>query len=392
MFEAKVNYVHRFDYHPHDFAVAFTEVVAKKYGPDALRGAKPGPLARRGNVQYLSVPVGHKMERKVVSGPVEISGIKGVITTQGNVLGAVVRKSDQGKVEELAADIKKYLETRSIYRAKGITVSAAPEGFDIDFLEFSGIDRNELVFSPRVWQELEDNVWTLVREREEWRKKGMKIQRKVLFAGKHGVGKTVAALVTGKMGIPLGWTYVQVEPSLQPSAIIEAILDYSSNYEPVILNIEDFDREQREGHDHALSHLMSSIDGALSKSRELFILFTTNFPNKLASGMNRPGRIDAFINFDDFGPDETIALLGKNIPAEYLSDTINWSAVTDACTGYSASFVREIGVRATFQAHNAAKEGGTPRVTEDMLIAIAADLKRQHEAAQRDGAGFHPPS
>lgn len=392
MFDEWVNILHRFDYHPHDFAAAFTEVVTKKFGPDAIRGAKDGWFSRRGNVQYMNIPVGYKKDRRVVNGPVEIRGIRGVIAAQMNVLGAHIPRNQTGKVEALVTDIRKHLEARSIYRGKALSASADPEGFDLEYLDLSGVDRDDLVFSPRVWRELEDNIWTLIHNRDAWRKRGVKIQRKVLLAGKHGVGKTIAALVTAKMGNPLGWTYIQIEPSLQPSAIIEVMLEYSRNSDPVILNIEEFDREEREGNDHAIGHLLSAIDGAMSKSREMIVLMTTNFPGKITAGMNRPGRIDKMINFDEFGPDEIIALIRKNVPDGYLAEHIEWAGVTEACKGYAASFVREVGVRATFKAHSAAGESGSPLVSQEMLIEVARDLKRQHDASQRDGAGFHPPS
>lgn len=167
------------------------------------------------------------------------------------------------------------------------------------------------------------------------------------------------------------------------------MLAFARHYQPAVVAFEDLDHEQRDWDKFALNKLMTSIDGVESKSSQVLIIMTTNHLDKIAAGLQRPGRIDKVVHFDVFSADDIKELLQKIIPTTFLDEHIDWSVVAQSCTDYAPVFVAEVGISAKLMAISEAGKDG-PRVTQEMLLEVSNDLRAQHKACNvKEGAGFN---
>ena len=239
-------------------------------------------------------------------------------------------------------------------------------------------------------EELSDNLWVLIEKTDKCRKAGLRIRRKVLFEGRFGTGKTMAALVTAKKAVENGFTVFCLEPT-PPDMVgaVEFMLQVAKKYPPALLIIEDFDREQRLGDFHGMGKMMTAIDGMTSKDSEIVVVFTTNFKDKIAGQFKRPGRIDKTINFNAFTSQDTEQLLKVVIPPAYVDAAVSWEKVSNSVSHMTPAFIGEgVGVGAILAAINRAKDGDSPVVNEEVLLKVAEGLQDQHkdcEAAEKMG-------
>ncbi|MEX2052902.1 MAG: ATP-binding protein, partial [Candidatus Paceibacterota bacterium] len=273
------------------------------------------------------------------------------------------------------------LDTASIYRGNAVTAMR-------EFLDLSGISMDRLVYNSKVMRDLQANIWTLIEQPEQCLSANIKLHRRILFSGMFGSGKTLAALVTAKKAVACGWTFIYLEPTVdQASGAINFVLDFASKYQRAVVFIEDVDREQRHNDSFALGRIMTAIDGVISKNQEVIVIMTTNYADRLAAGIQRPGRIDKIINFDRFYAEDVEKLLRIVIPSEFLSSDIDWAEIVKSCAGYTPAFVNEVGVGAKLAAISEAG-GVTPRVTQQMLTELASDLQVQYKACSAESVGF----
>ena len=295
-----------------------------------------------------------------------IRGIDGDFLLDGSAVQVLVCKSEVANVESFFDKITANLKTASLYKGKAITSSRG-------FMDLSKVNLSQLVYNDRVFRELSDNLWVLIEKTDQVRQVGARIRRKLLFQGKFGTGKTMAALVTAKKAVENGFTVFYLEPTNPDvSGAIEFMLQVAKKYPPALLIVEDFDREQRSGDFYAMGKLMAAIDGMTSKDSEIIVVFTTNFKDKIAGGFQRPGRIDKTISFNAFTHQDTERLLKVVIPPEYLDSDINWDKVSRATSHMTPAFIGEgIGVGATLAAISRADKGENPVVTEEILLHFA---------------------
>ncbi len=369
-----------FEYETIDVAVAFNRVVAERYGKNVFRGVKK--RFRRAPLKQTRVKTGYRQEEAITVGALELKGIRGIFGVgEGPVLFAQVREDFEREVGDLFDAVQKQLDTASIYKGKAITATR-------EFLDLSGVSMDGIIYSDKVLQDLKDNVWTLIEQPEVCISAGIKIRRKVLFSGKYGTGKTVAAMLTGQKAVNSGWTFIYLEPTAGiESAAVNFVLELARKYQRAVVLIEDVDREQGRGDPYVIGQIMASIDGVMSKNGEVLVVMTTNHLDKLTGGIQRPGRIDKTINFSRFGGTDTERLLKVIIPAEYLSPDIDWSNVAKACDDYAPAFVSGVGTSAKLAAISRTQDS-RPMVTEELLIEVAMDLHEQHKACSLEQPGF----
>jgi len=366
-----------FEYDPYDLAVAFNKVAKEEFGQDPFFGVKKGLFYQRNPVAFSTVKVGLNQEEKIAVDEMRIKGVDGDFVVEGSSIQVYVSKSETAKVESFLDKVKERLKTASIYKGKAVTSSR-------NFMDLSKVNLGALVYNQGVLEELADNLWVLIQKLDQCRSGGVRIRRKVLFQGRFGTGKTMAALVTAKKAVENGFTVFYLEPTNPDvSGAVEFMLQVAKKYPPAMLIIEDFDREQRSGDFHGMGKLMAAIDGMTSKDSEIITIFTTNFKDKIAGGLQRPGRIDKIINFSTFTPNDAENLLKVAIPLEYIDPNINWEKVGKATFHMTPAFVGEgVGVGATLAAINRSKNGNKPIVTEEILLKVAEGLQDQHKACE----------
>lgn len=366
-----------FEYDSIDLAVAFNNVAKDMFGQDPFFGTKDRPWLSRNPVAFSAVKVGVNQEAKIALGQMKIRGIDGEFILDGSAIQALIEKSETARVESFLEKVKTNLKTASLYKGKALTSSRG-------FMDLSKVNLDQLVYNNGVFKELADNLWVLIEKTDQCRRAGLRIRRKLLFQGRFGTGKTMAALVTAKKAVENGFTVFYLEPTNSDvSGAIEFMLQLAKKYPPALIIIEDFDREQRSGDFHAMGKTMAAIDGMTSKDSEIIVVFTTNFKDKIAGGFQRPGRIDKTISFNTFTPQDTERLLKVVIPSEYLDTEINWEKVSSATSHMTPAFIGEgIGVGATLAAISRANNGDKPVVTEEILLQVSEGLQDQHKACE----------
>lgn len=377
MAKDKVVIVRGFEYDSFDLAVAFNNVAKEMFGQDPFIGTKDRVWLPRNPVAFSMVKVGLNQEAKIALGQMRIRGVEGDFALDGPEIQVLVNKSETAKVESFLDKVKARLKTASIYKGKAMTSSR-------EFMALSKVDSGLLVYNRKVWEELTDNLWVLIEKTDQCRRAGARIRRKVLFQGKFGTGKTMAALVTAKKAVENGFTVFYLEPTLpNMSGAVEFMFQVAKKYPPALIIIEDFDREQRLGDFHGMGKMMSAIDGMTSKDSETVVVLTTNFKDKIAGGFQRPGRIDKTINFNVFTPQDTEQLLKVVIPPAYVDAGIDWEKVSNAMSHMTPAFIGEgVGVGATLAAISKANNGNNPVVTEEILLRVAEGLQDQHKACE----------
>lgn len=377
MAKGKVVIVRGFEYDSIDLAVAFNNAAKEMFGQDPFYGTKQRFFLPRDPVAFSTVKVGLNQEEKIVMGQMRIRGVDGDFVVDGSAIQAFVDKNETAKIESFFGKIKQNLKINSLYKGKAITSSRG-------FMDLSKVNLNQLVYNKNVFEELADNLWVLIEKTDQCRKAGVRIKRKLLFQGKFGTGKTMAALVTAKKAVENGFTVFYLEPtSPDVSGAIEFMLQLAKKYPPALLIIEDFDREQRLGDFYAMGKIMAAIDGMTSKDSEIIVVFTTNFKDKIAGGFQRPGRIDKTISFNTFTLQDTERLLKVVVPSEYLSPGINWEKVSRATSHMTPAFIGEgVGVGATLAAISRTSNGEKPVVTEEILLQVSEGLQDQHRACE----------
>ena len=386
MAKDRIVIVRGFEYDPIDLAVAFNKVAENMFGRDPFYGTQNRFFLARDPVAFSTVKVGLNQEKKIAVGQMRIKGVDGEFDLDGATIQALVEKSETAKVESFLDKIKVSLKTASLYKGKAVTSSRS-------FMDLSNINLNQLVYNDSVFGELADNLWVLIEKTDQCRRAGVRIRRKVLFQGRFGTGKTMAALVTAKKAIENGFTVFYLEPTNPDvSGAIEFMLQVAKKYPPALLIIEDFDREQRLGDFCAMGKTMTAIDGMTSKDFEIVVVFTTNFKDKIAGGFQRPGRIDKTISFNPFTQQDTERLLKVVVPPEYLGPGINWDKVSVATSRMTPAFIGEgVGIGATLAAISRANNGEKPVVTEEILLQVSEGLQDQHRACEAaEQPGFNP--
>lgn len=366
-----------FEYDSVDLAVAFNNVAKDMFGRDPFYGTKDRFWLPRNPVAFSRAKVGLNQEEKIAVGQMKIRSIKGDFLLDGSTVQVLVEKSEITKVESFLDKVKISLKTSSLYKGKAVTSSRG-------FMDLSKVNLGQLVYNDRVFQELSDNLWVLIEKTDQVRQAGARIRRKLLFQGKFGTGKTMAALVTAKKAIENGFTVFYLEPTNPDvSGAIEFMLQVAKKYPPALLIIEDFDREQRSGDFYAMGKMMAAVDGMTSKDSEIIVVFTTNFKDKIAGGFQRPGRIDKTISFNSFTTQDTERLLKVVIPPEYLDSAINWDKVSRATSHMTPAFIGEgVGIGATLAAISRANNEKKPVVTEEILLQVSEGLQDQHKACE----------
>lgn len=382
----KVVIVRTFEYDPFDLAVAFNHVASEMFGKEPFTGVKSRIWLSRMPVAFSTVKVGVNQEVKVALDRTKIGDVDGEFFLEGSSVQAFVSEYETTRVETFLDKVQTRLKTASIYKGKAMTSSR-------NFMDLSKFNPSLLVYNQRVMEELRENLWVLIEKTDQCRRDSVRIRRKVLFQGRFGTGKTMAALATAKKATEHGFTVFYLEPTVpEASGAVEFMFELSRKYPPTLLIIEDFDREQRLGDFAGMGRMMAAIDGMTSKDSEILVIFTTNFKDKIAGGFQRPGRIDKTINFNPFNAQDAETLLKVAIPPTYIDPNINWDRVGKAISHMTPAFIGEgIGTGSTLAAIYRANGTDKPLVTEEIILRIAEGLQDQHKACEAaEQTGFVP--
>lgn len=377
--ETEIRMDRKFNYRPDDGAVAAARVLKRRYGmtfgeprydffgnpiPPSNRTVKIGPT------ETIDVPW------DVLSIP-SLEGVELILCDRhphrdyGQVfeIHAKLLKRHKAEIKALFDEIEQELKERSIYRGKAV---AGAE--DLEFMELSGFDANEIVFSQDVQDTLENTVWSVIRHREALANEGIKIKRTALLYGPYGTGKTSAGIITAQIAVQNGWTFLSARPGRDN---ILDVLMTARLYEPAVVFVEDIDGQASDGTASEITELLDAFDGITKKGGDLVVVMTTNHLGRIHKGMLRPGRLDAVIKIDSLDRQGVERLIKAVVPSNKLDTGVDYDAVYAEMDGFYPAFVREAVERAKTSAVNRLNGATVYTLATADLVGAAKSLHEQ---------------
>jgi SpoVK/Ycf46/Vps4 family AAA+-type ATPase len=117
-------------------------------------------------------------------------------------------------------------------------------------------------------------------------------------------------------------------------------------YQPCVIFAEDIDRAaQDRDEDEGVNDLVNMLDGMISKDKEIMVILTTNFVDKIDTALLRPGRLDAVISIQPPDPD-TVKRLIRAYARGLLPATVSVDKCADLLAGQIPATIREVVERA----------------------------------------------
>ncbi len=306
--EQEFNVHELFEAYPTDAAVAMVKAMNNLYGfaspqtrktffgpqPPAMMSVKTG----WGDAEVVQVPMG-EFKLPGVDAPINTTIDSGA----GFVIYGTIKKKHKHIVLELATETRRILKAESIYRGKAIRLKL-DGNYDVDtnkppeFMNVSDISEANLIFDQDVQDAINVNLLTPVKYTEQCRAYNIPLKRGVLLEGPFGTGKSLTARLLANTCEQNGWTFVLLD-KVQG---LRGALEFAVRYAPAVVFSEDIDRVIEE-RDDAANDLINTIDGVVSKDKEIMVVLTTNFVEKINKVILRPGRLDAIISLRPPGPE-----------------------------------------------------------------------------------------
>lgn len=286
---------------------------------------------------------------------------------------ATVRRKFRAQIEGVFKLIEEYLKKDSIYRGKVITASETPEFIDVSKIQFE-----DVIYTDQVMEDLEVFVWANIDYPARLREHNQLGKRVTIVYGTYGVGKTLAAYLTGKRCIMVrdqGGEFVTCIICRPGIDNWQFALQIAGLYGRAVIVIEDADLLVDPHNPLNISAMLEQFDGLVTKGRDITLVMTTNHIDKIHKGMMRPGRIDGVIeigNMDEKG----IERLAKRVLGSLLASDINWHNVFIACDGYTPAYVREILDR-SLRRNIVRNAGELSAIDEHDLVGAAKNLRPQ---------------
>jgi transitional endoplasmic reticulum ATPase len=283
------------------------------------------------------------------------------------VINVTAPRKYRAGVEGFFRVLQEEIDERSIYRGQSFDGKSNP-----NFLDLSGVNEDEVVYSADVLDQLNANVWSLLDYTDVQRELGLPLKRSILMHGPYGTGKTLAAMLTAQRAKVNGWTFIYCRPGKDD---IHEVMQTARLYQPSVVFFEDVDSisdVQDEARD-SVSVLLDTFDGVTAKGTEIIAILTTNHVDRIHKGMVRPGRLDAIIEIgalDNAGIETLInVLVDKGMRTTDGVNHLDYEAIAFEMEGFMPAFVKEAIDRASRYA--VARTGGIPTSlsTEDFVQA-----------------------
>lgn len=288
------------------------------------------------------------------------------------------------KVEELLNLTQEFCEVRSPYRGKAIRIESFPQNimevldagpeYCPTFLDTSGVNTDELVFSDDVYDQVRTSILTPILYTQECRDNQIPLKRGVLLEGAYGTGKTMTAYVTAKYAERHGWTFLYLGNVEQlPEAI-----NFAKRYSPCVIFAEDIDQvlssDEADDRTEETNRILNTIDGVDSKNSEIMVVLSTNHVDHINPAMLRPGRLDAVISVDP--PDaRAVERLIRQYARGLVDDAEDLTGVGRLLQGNIPATIREVVERSKLAAVHRSQGKSSTIQAEDLEVAAKGMLK-----------------
>lgn len=369
------------DAFPYDGAVAFMKALKRIYGwatpvpPQSFFEAPP---------TMMSVDVGPYEKTTIIWGRFAIPGLAGTLMCsmaflEGRpvfcITGQTIKKHLPA-VHEVAELARTIVREESIYRGKAIRLLVDDKG-NINFneppkfIDTTKVVASELVFSSELTEQIATNLFTPIVHTTMCRKHRIPLKRGVLLEGPYGTGKTLCANVTAQKCEQHGWTFITVERV----AALKSALYMAAMYQPCVIFVEDIDREVAGERTPEIDAILNTVDGIVSKGKEIITVLTSNNAEAINQAMMRPGRLDAILRIDP--PDaEAAERLMRIYGRGLIRPETELVAAKEALAGQIPAVIRECVERSKLYAISRGANGDFS--IEDADIAHAAFGMKRH--------------
>lgn len=370
-------YGRTFRYRPWDGAHALQSALKKLTGTTGI----PKPTQTLFGTQppeMRSINVGPNETEQVPWGQIEVPLIGGTLICGGTRhpeygslfhLSVHAARKYKPQVEGLFTLVENELKTASIYRGQAIDGQGNPE-----FLDLSGVDPAQVIYTDEVMTQLQANVWTLLQHTEKLRELGVPLKRSVLLEGPYGTGKTLAGYLTAQIAVAHGWTAIYCRPAKDD---LDEVVGLARLYQPSVVFFEDVDTIAGpvEGGSDGVTGLLDTFDGINAKGTELLAVLTTNHKDRIHKGMVRPGRLDAMIEIGALDQRGLERMINATVPEHMLGD-LDHDQIGLAMEGFLPAFVKEAIDRAT--RYNVSRnQGETTKLETSDFVEAAVGLRPQ---------------
>ena len=296
-----------------------------------------------------------------------------------------VKRKFQDNVAGLFNAINMELFNNSIYKAKAITASEQPT-----FIDISGIDFDDIVYTEQVQEDIEVFIWANIRYPNQLRDINQLGKRLTIVHGGYGGGKTELARLTALLAVQNGCGFMMVRPGIDNYIYaIQMARLYGGRW---VIFIEDADLLARPDNPEGLQVLLDQLDGVMVKGLDISMVFTTNHLDRIQKGVLRPGRTDGLIEIGAMDRPGVEKLAKRMIGDNLDLDDCDFDEVFVAMDGFMPAFVSEVFKRA-IRRNLVRNQGVLTKLNGHDLIGAANNLRPQldlmHGAPEaRRGEGF----
>jgi transitional endoplasmic reticulum ATPase len=389
--ETPTEFSKTFRYRPWDGAVALHRALIRVTGTSGQPKMQWTFFGRQ-PPEMRSIPVSVDESISVPWGMVEVPMLEGQMVvgvnsdrTWGQLFHVHITcpRKYKAQVEGLFTVIEEELKQESIYKGKAVDGQMQPE-----FIDLAGVDPAQVIYADMTTEQLEANLWSVLRFTPQLRKLKIPRKRAILLEGPYGTGKTLAAFLTAQVAIDNGWTFLYCRPARDDLAQVMAT---ARLYQPAVVFFEDVDAMSgpddttRDG----ISQLLDLFDGITAKGTEIVVVLTTNHKERIHRGMVRPGRLDAVIHIGALDQGGVQRMIEASVDPELREANLDYEEIYAAMEGFLPAFVKEA-IDRTLR-YSLARNGGEVEtlVTED-FVSAAEGLRPQLELMEGAKEGGEP--
>lgn len=399
--EEDMNFNEVFAYFPYDGANALNIVLERTFGWSCAEPT-PGMFGDRPPA-LVNIEVAPGVFKKVPWGRFSLPGMEGgwiqcAAAWDGSgvkfALTGIIKRKYEDQVDKLFAEVRKELNTNSIYRGKAVKIRFKDDdGDDLDmpvpeFMDLSDVDEQMLIYSDTVQEEISINLFTPIERVHDCILSGIPIKRGVMLAGKYGTGKTLGAKVAAKKAVATGNTFVYIPHADELSKAIEFAKQYQSP--ACVVFCEDIDRALNGERTVEMDDILNIIDGIDTKSCNIITILTTNDIEAINPTMLRPGRLDAIIEVTP--PDaKAVARLLRAYAGDTIDATVSLDKAAALLAGNIPAVIAEVVKRAKLAQLTLTPVGEAVKgLSEVAIIKAANSIKAHVELLDRRSADKTP--
>jgi len=376
--ETETQFSKTFRYRPWDGAAALQRALIKVTGTTGIGKSTLGFFGKN-PPELRTIQIGFGKETQVPWGMLAVPMFEGQMMVSGTndrtwgplfVVSISAPRKYRAHIEGLWKVIEEELKAFSIYKGQAIDGQTDPE-----FIDLSGVDPEKVIYSDETTEQLEANIWSVLRHTDVMRELKLPRKRAVLLEGTYGTGKTLAAFLTAQVAIENNWTFLYCRPSRDD---FKTVMQTARLYQPAVVFFEDVDTMSQTDEQDRISLLLDLFDGITAKGTEIMVVLTTNHKEKIHKGMIRPGRLDAMIHIGALDRHGVQRMIESLVPADVLDENLAYEEIYAAMVGFLPAFVKEAVDRTMRYA--IARDGGVPtNLTTEDFVGAAKGLRPQLE-------------